>query len=108
MLIDQPIKQNDIVCLKISGGDEIIARYFDGNDKFINVTKPLLMVLTQDNSGRPAIQMMPNMFILGADPASKFKINASQVVCMILASNDAAAGYTKNTSSLTIPTGGLV
>jgi hypothetical protein len=104
MIIDQPIKQNDVVCIKLSNGDEIIARYFDGNDKYINISKPLLMVLTQDNTGRPAIQMAP-LWMMGPEQSGKFKINMPQIICIALASKDATLGYTKNTSSLAIPGG---
>lgn len=108
MLIEKPIQPNEVVCLKLSNGDEIIAKLVERNDNAVVVSKPLLMILSADpQSGRPGVQMAP-FFMLGADKDSKFPINNAHVMCMMLANTEAKAGYTQNTTGLAIPTAGTV
>lgn len=109
MLIESSAKPQDIVSLKLSNGDEIIAKLLDREGINITVTKPMLMMLAKDpRTGQPGIQMAP-FWMLGADPESKFDILKSHITCMVKSSSDAAKGYTANTTGLTIPNGsGLV
>jgi hypothetical protein len=105
MLLSKPVQPNDIVSLKISNGDEFIAKYVESNDTHITVSKPMLMVLGQTQTGQPGVQMMP-FFMLGADKDGTFPINKNHVVCMVLSNSEAKAGYTQATTGLTIPKSG--
>ena len=108
MLISKPVQQNDIVSIKVSNGDELIAKYVETNDTHITVSRPMLMVLSQTPSGQPGVQMMP-FFMLGADKDGSFSINKNHVVCMLKSNSDAMSGYTQATTGLTIPkTGSLI
>lgn len=109
MLLDSQIKPQDIVSIKFSNGDEIIAKVVDTEGPSITVTKPLAMMLTRDpRSGQPGIQMAP-FWILGADIESRFPILKSHITCMVKSSADAVKGYTANTTGLAMPPGsGLI
>jgi len=108
MLIEKPMSTGDVVCIKISNGDEVIAKIADIDGNTVTVTKPYLMVLSQDpRTGQPSVQMAP-FFMLGGDPAGKFPINRSHIMCMVRANKDAVSGYTQQTTGLTIPGGGLI
>lgn len=109
MLLEKPITPGEVACIKISNGDEIIAKISDIDTGTVTVTKPFLMVLSQDpRTGQPGVQMAP-FFMLGGDQAGKFPINRSHIMCMVLANKDAKAGYTQQTTGLTIPgSGGLI
>lgn len=102
MLVAKPITTNEIVSIKISNGDELIAKFLESNDDHIIVTKPMLMVLGQTQSGQPGVQMMP-FFMLGADKDGRYPLNKSHVVCMVLSNAEAKSGYTQATTGLTIP-----
>ena len=105
MLVSKPISNNDIVSIKISNGDEIIAKFIETNDTSVIVTKPMLMVLSQTPSGQPGVQMMP-FFMLGADKDDKYPINKNHIVCMVPSNSEANSGYRQATTGLTIPTAG--
>lgn len=108
MLIEKSIQPNEVVSLKLSNGDEIIAKLVERTETTVTVSKPLLMILSADpQTGRPGVQMAP-FFMLGADKDSKFPINKSHIMCMMLANAEAKAGYTQNTTGLAIPTAGAV
>jgi hypothetical protein len=102
MLVSKPITSNDIVSIKISNGDELIAKFIETTDESVVVSKPMLMVLAQTQTGQPGVQMMP-FFMLGGDKDGKYPINKSHVVCMILSNLEAKSGYISATSNLTIP-----
>lgn len=103
MLIEKPIANNDIVSLKISNGDEIIAKFVEtAPDQSIVVTKPMLMILSQSPNGQPGIQMMP-FFMLGGEKEGKYPINPQHIVCMIKSNSEAKAGYLSATTGLTVP-----
>jgi len=108
MLIEKPIQPNEVVCVKLSNGDEIIAKLVERTEKTVVLSKPLLMILSADpQTGRPGVQMAP-FFMLGADKEGKFPINYAHVMCMVLANSEAKSGYTQNTTGIAIPTAGTV
>lgn len=103
MLIEKSdISANDIVNIKLSNGDEIIAKVLDINAMTLTVSKPFLMQLVQDRTGQPAITMAP-FWILGGSEDTKFKISTAHIICMLLSGPEAKNGYIKQTSSLLMP-----
>ena len=105
MLIQKQPAATDVVSIKLSNGDEIIGRMADSaNQDSVTITKPLLMVLAQDPTGKPGIQMVP-FWMLGGDKDSSYQIARSHIMCMIVANTEAAKGYQAMTSSLAIPNG---
>jgi len=108
MLIENKPGVGDVVIIKLSNGDELIAKYNERTDLALVVSKPMLMVLSQDpRTGQPGVQMAP-FWIMAADPASKFPISHDHIVCMVRANNDAMRNYTAQTSSITMPNSGLI
>ena len=103
MLIDKPITENDIVSIKLSNGDEIIAKLSEITESKITITKPLLMVLSQDpRTGQPGVQMAP-FWMMGSDPSSKYAINRSHVIVVTKSNTDAASSYISQTTGLAMP-----
>jgi len=109
MLLEKTPVAGDVASIKFNNGDEIIAKISEITNDLVTVTKPLLMVLSQDpRSGQPGVQMAP-FWMLGADPSSKFPINRSQIICLVKSNTDAVKGYTAQTTGLAIPSGsGLI
>jgi hypothetical protein len=104
MLIPKPIQPGNIVSIKMSNGDELIAKLGEMTDSQVKVSKPMLIMLAQDPStGQPGVQMAP-FWMIGADPEQPFPVSRSHIQCMVLANQHAAANYTKSTTSLEIPT----
>lgn len=110
MLIEKPVSTNDVACLKLSNGDEMIARVAEINEQSVVVSKPMLMVLTQDpRSGQPGVNMLP-FWMVGGDRDTKYPVARHHVVCMIKANPDAAKGYLAQTTGLAMPgsAGGII
>ena len=45
MIVDPGYKTNDIVAIRISGGDEVIAKFIEQDPNTITVSKPLALEL---------------------------------------------------------------
>jgi hypothetical protein len=99
MLIEKSINANDIVTLKLISGEEIIARVVELDSNTVTITKPLVMNLSMDESGRPAIQMLP-FFLLGSNQDSKLQLQRSHIIILTLSNEGAKSGYIHNTSGL--------
>lgn len=108
MIIEKPFEPTDVITIKLSNGDELIARFASLTDSHVTITKPMLMVLAQDpRSGQPAIQIVP-FWMVGADKDGKYPINRNHVLCMVKANAEAAKGYMAQTTGLTLPGAGII
>jgi len=108
MIIEKPFEQNDVVTLKLSNGDELIARFASLTESQITISKPMLMVLGQDpRTGQPGIQIVP-FWMVGGEKDGKYPINRNHVLCMVKANAEAAKGYMAHTTGLTIPGSGII
>jgi hypothetical protein len=108
MLIQPTVGVNDIASIKLSNGDEIVAKITDITDQTVTVYRPLLMVLSQDpRTGQPGVQMAP-FWIMGGDKDSKYPINRAHIICMLKTNKDAASNYTETTTGLKVPASGLI
>ena len=107
MLLNKTLTENSIVCLKLGNGDELIGKMVASSATEVTLTKPMLMVITQDQRGQPGIQLVP-FWMVGVDREEQFPINRSHIVCMAKANADAAGGYSSQTSGLVVPKSGLI
>lgn len=107
MLIEKSnVEVNDIVTIKLTSQEELIARLVAQDVDTITIQKPMVMTISLDErSGRPAIQMMP-FFLLGAKQDARITLNRSHVIVLLLSNDEAKSGYIHNTSSLAVPTSG--
>ena len=86
---------NDVVSIKLSNGDEIIARVEEDTVETIKIKKPLAVTI-----GPQGLGMMPWMFLAGGEV---FTLNKSHVYAVSLAKKEAAAQYMQGTTGLAIP-----
>ena len=93
MLIDSGFSANDIIAMRITGGDEVIAKFISQDDKTIKVSKPLALAMTQQGIGMTQYLMM-------ADMTREFVFNKSSVVTMQKANKAAADNYIKGTTGI--------
>lgn len=110
MLIEKSVQINDISCLKLSNGDELIAKIVDISSDTVGISKPMLMMLAQDpRTGQPGVSMVP-FWIVGGDKDARYPVSRSHVICMVKANSDAAKSYVQQTTGLTIPgsSGGII
>lgn len=93
MIIETPYKANDTITIKTTGGDEIVARYVEENDKAILVSKPLALMATQQGMG-----LAPYAFTIPQD--SKLSLNKSAVVFVCKTDPEMAKQYMTSTTGI--------
>mgnify|MGYP001370098886 CR=1 FL=1 len=93
MLIEAPYKVGDTVSLKLSSGEEIVARLDDeSNEKFV-LKKPMVLIAQQQGLG-----LAPFMF--SVSPDAKFALQATSVSCIAKTESEIAKQYTSQTSGI--------
>ena len=100
MLIQTPLKLNDIVTIKLKRGEELIGKLVNENTgDVIEVKRPLIVMMSEQGFG-----LMP--FMLTASPDATVAIDRSQVVGYAKTIEQVAAEYIKQTTGLHLPTVG--
>tara|TARA_B100000497_G_C7608292_1_gene365288 strand:+ start:127 stop:417 length:291 start_codon:yes stop_codon:yes gene_type:complete len=95
MLIETPYKNGDTVSLKLSSGEEIVARLDDETPTKFVVHKPMVLIAQQQGLG-----LAPFMF--SVSPEAKFNILATTVTCVAKTEDEIADQYTATTSNIQI------
>ena len=105
MLVDNEIQiqKDDVVCIKLSSGDEVIGKVVENLKTAFTLSKPRQMILTSnpDNPGQAYIAFAP--YMVGISDTEKVNIYSSQIVTIMKASNDASSNYIKSTTGIEIP-----
>ena len=94
MLIDAGFKSNDIIAMRIQGGDEVIAKFLSQDEKTVKVSKPLALAMTQQGIG------MQQYLVMG-DMTKDFVFNKTSVVTTQKANKQAADNYIQGTTGIT-------
>lgn len=93
MLIQTPYKIGDVVSLKLTSGEEMVARLEAESTDELTVTRPLMLTATQQGVG-----LAPFMFTI--DPDAKVKLKLNNIVCTVKTVKDAADMYIQQTSGI--------
>jgi hypothetical protein len=92
MLIEKPLKENDIVSLKLITGEEVIANYIETTDEQVVVSKPATIAANQQGMG-----IIPYMMTAKPD---KLRLNRNTVVACALTDEGIAKSYTEATTDI--------
>ncbi len=96
MLIETPAKLNDVVTLKMVGGDEVVGRLNDERvESYIELNKPMLVMMAQQGFG-----LMP--YILTAGPDAKVRIDRGHVIACVKTFDNVAKEYMKQTTGIVV------
>ena len=93
MLIEKPLTTGDVVTIKLTTGDEIVARLAEIKDNEYVVSKPQALMATDTGMGL-------GVFAFTVNPDTKIPINRSTVIFCVKTDPDTAKTYTASTSSL--------
>lgn len=93
MLLEMPYKVGDTVSLKLSSGEEVIARLDEEDANNVTLVKPLMLTATQQGLG-----LAPFMFTI--NPDAKIKINNSNIICVTKTEGEMAKQYIANTTGI--------
>lgn len=93
MLLNKQLKENDVISLKLVGGEEVVAKFVSMTADTVTVKKPLVLVQTQQGIG-----LVPYMISLPDD--SEAHIDRSVVVMHTKARKEISDGYVQQTSGI--------
>lgn len=93
MLIDKGLSEGDIITIKLTSGEELVARLVEENDSAIKLQRP--MVLT---AGKDGLMMVPYLFTV--DPLRQVKIYKSTVTVMEPTEQNAAKRFVEATTGI--------
>ena len=95
MLIEAQYKVGDVISIKLSSGEEMIARFEDENEEVVTIAKPYILISAQNG-----MALAPYMFTVAPDTKIKLKIN--NVICIVKSAKDAADMYIKQSTGIAI------
>ena len=95
LLTKNTFTAGDVVSLKISNGDEIIARFETETEKTVTIKKPLAIA-----AGPQGLGMMPWIFLSNSEV---FTLDRMHIYAITLAKKEAASQYMQGTTGITIP-----
>lgn len=95
MLIQEQYKVGDVISIKLSSGEEMIARFEEENDKDVIVAKPYILIAAQNG-----MALAPYMFTVA--PETKIKLKINNVICIVKSAKDAADMYVKQSTGIAI------
>lgn len=93
MLIEKPRANGDVVTIKLTSGEEVIARFEEENSTGVKVSKPMMLSMSQQGVG-----MMPYMFTV--NPITPITFNHSAIAVLSTTDEDFAKQYTTNTTGI--------
>ena len=95
MLIDKGVTEGEVVTLKLSTGEELIAKLIEDGALYYKLSKPMVLSMTQKGVG-----MMPYLFTV--NPEKEIKLFKTNVVVMEVTDKDFANAYTQQTTVIAL------
>ena len=93
MLINKGITPGEIVTIKTTAGEELVAKLKEENPFNVTVSKPLCLTATKDGIG-----LVP--FLFTTDPDADVSINRSAIMVLAPTVKDAADRYIQQTTGI--------
>jgi hypothetical protein len=93
MLINKGISAGEVVTIKTTAGEEIVAKLIEEGPISVKVSKPLCLTATKDGIG-----LVP--FLFTTDPDAEISINRNTVMVLAPTIKDAADRYTEQTTGI--------
>jgi hypothetical protein len=102
MLVNKKHEVNDVVTFKLSNGDEMIAKLVEENDSDYIVSKPCVVILTNEG-----IKMIPIMFT--GDSEKNVPISKKHVMMHTTSVDKAQDSYIQTTTGIQpVSKGGII
>ncbi len=95
MLIDKGTTEGEVVTLKLSTGEELIAKLIEDGPLYYKLSKPMVLSMTQKGVG-----MMPYLFTV--NPDKEIKVSKSNVIVVEATDKDFATAYTQQTTGIAL------
>jgi hypothetical protein len=95
MIIDKGVSVGEVVTIKLTSGEELVASLVEEHSNYIKVSKPRVLTSAQGGIG-----LAPYLFTV--DPDKTIKIAIATVVVLEATEKESASSYTKATTGLII------
>lgn len=92
MLMQKPLSKGAVISIKLTSGEEVLARYDTDNDTELCVDKPATIA-----QGPKGMGIIPWMM---TSQTASVKINKNTVVAFTATDDEIAKAYTENTTDL--------
>ena len=93
MLISRGIAEGEVITIKTTAGEEIVAKLVEDGPLGVKVKKPLCLTATKDGIG-----LVP--FLFTTDPDAEVVINKSTIMVLAPTIKEAADRYTEQTTGI--------
>jgi len=93
MLINKGVSSGDIVTIKLTSGEELVAKLIEENPMQIKIARPLVLTM-----GQQGIGMVPYLFTV--DPDKDIKMSRSTITVLEITEDSAAKQYIKATTGI--------
>lgn len=93
MLISKGLAVGEVVTIKTSSGEELVAKLIEDNPINITVSKPLVLT-----AGQKGIALVPYLFT--TDPEANIVISKSSIIVLAPTHKDAADQYIQTTTGI--------
>lgn len=93
MLIEKPFSDGDVVSLKLTSGEEVVARFRSDTEQSITIEQPMTLVNTPQGIG-----LMPYMFTV--EEGQELKLPKSSIVVNTHTRSETASDYLSRTTGL--------
>jgi hypothetical protein len=104
MLVTSGYKKNDILGIKLSTGEEVVARFdnFDSvyGDKILHIIKPTVLTLNPQNGQAMLIPWLMSIDVHSSDPVT---VSQDQIVAMYKPSKGISDVYMKGSTGIAMP-----
>lgn len=97
MLINKGVTVGEVVTIKTTAGEEIVAKLAEQTDTTVTVSKPLVLT-----AGAKGIALVP--FLFTTDPDSDITISKGTIMTIAPTHKDASDTYIQNTTGIKLAT----
>jgi hypothetical protein len=95
MLIDKGVTAGEVITLKLTSGEEIVARLVEETDGFYKLSKPTVIAMTPKGPG-----LMPYLFTVS--PEKEIKLNKNTVSVAVASDKEFADQYMQGTTGIAL------
>ncbi len=93
MLIDKGVVEGEVVTIKLTSGEELVAKLVEDGPLFLKLSKPLVLSMSPQGVG-----MVPYLFTVSPD--KEIKVNKSTVVVLEASDKQFADQYLQGTTGI--------
>jgi len=94
MLLQKPLREGDVVTVKLASGEELVAQYVDESDSHLVVERPLVLVPNGQK-----IAMIPWLL---SSHATKFKLRLASVLVYAPSDDGVQRNYLESVSGIAL------